>query len=198
MTDLDRPLLFFAALRDDFRAHVPPEERGGRRSKKVVRACAVFITSSGFHLTVLYRLAYVARHRMGIAGRMIAAVFFWLGRHLYGCAIAPTARIGGGLILPHPQGIVVGAGAVVGPRAWIFQGVTIGGAPERSGMPTIGTDARIYAGAVVSGPIRIGDNVLIGANAVVGRDIPARSIVKSAAVDIAPLPEKFVAESSFL
>ena len=46
------------------------------------------------------------------------------------------------MILPHPQGIVIGAGVVVGPRAWIFQNVTIGGGPGKIGVPVIGADGR--------------------------------------------------------
>lgn len=188
------PIPFFEALRNDLRAHVPPTDRFGSSAKVLSRTCVLILTSAGFHLTLLYRLSHTSRYRLGLPGRALAAWFYWLGRHVYGCSMAPTALLGGGLILPHPQGIVIGAGAVVGPRAWIFQNVTIGGVPDRSGLPTIGADARIYAGAVVSGPIAVGDNVVIGANAVVGRDVPPRSMVRSLAVEVAPLPEKFVVE----
>ena len=109
-----------------------------------------------------------------------------IGRHWYGCALASTARLHGGLVLPHPHGIVVGGGAVVGPRAWIFQHVTIGGAPGRVGMPHIGADARLYAGAVVTGPVRVGDGVTIGANAVVHRDVPARTAVRPPEMRLSP------------
>ena len=100
----------------------------------------------------------------------------------------------GGLIFPHPQGIVIGGGTVVGPRAWIYQNATIGGAPGKPGLPHVGADARIYAGAVLTGPILVGDNVLIGANAVVHRDVPSRTAVRSAAVESGPLPGFAVSE----
>ena len=82
----------------------------------------------------------------------------------------------------------------VGPRAWIFQNATIGGVPGRPGMPSVGSDARIYCGAVLVGPIRVGDNVMVGANAVVSRDVPDRTAVRAAAVELSPLPARFLVE----
>jgi serine O-acetyltransferase len=146
----------------------------------------VALTSAGFRATLLYRLGHTARGRGGAIGRIVAAFLYWIGRHWYGCSLASTARLHGGLVLPHPQGIVIGGDAVVGPGAWVFQNVTIGGAPERAGMPRIGADARIYAGAVVTGPVRVGDEVVIGANAVVSRDVPSRSAVRVQTVTTSP------------
>lgn len=175
----DRPIPIAKALSDDIRAHTSPQDQGGSFARRTTRCFKVMLTSSGFHATVNYRLSHTLRGHFGLTGRVLAMAFFWWGRHFYGCSIAPTARLHGGLIMPHPQGIVIGAGAVVGPRAWIFQNVTIGGAPEKSGLPIVGSDARIYAGAVLTGPIVVGDHVVIGANAVVHRDVPARSIARA-------------------
>jgi serine O-acetyltransferase len=155
---------------------------------------AVALRSSGFHLMVSYRMAHALVCGAGPLGRVLAGVLFWWNRHFYTCSIAPTARLHGGVILPHPQGIVIGAGVVVGPRAWIFQNVTIGGAPGKIGAPAIGADARIYIGAVVAGPIKVGDNVVIGANAFVQRDVPEQTVVRCPRADFAPLPERFEVE----
>jgi serine O-acetyltransferase len=152
---------------------------------------AVVLRSSGFHLMISYRLAHILAQGAGPLGRALAGVLHWWNRHVYVCSISPTARLHGGLILPHPQGIVIGAGVVVGPRAWIFQNVTIGGAPGKAGVPVIGADARIYSGAVVVGPIKVGANVVIGANAVVQHDVPERTLVRCPLADFAPLPERF-------
>ena len=176
---------FRASIRDDIHAHGSTGWMG------------VVIGSPGFHVALLYRCSHLARTRGGGLGRLVAAVLFWLIRHVYGCSIAPTSTIGGGLILPHPQGIVIGAGVMVGPRAWIFQNATIGGSPGRSGMPQVGRDARIFPGAVIAGPIQIGANVVIGANAVILDDVPDRMIVRSPAVMMGPIPDGFrVAEKS--
>lgn len=152
---------------------------------------AVALRSSGFHLMISYRMAHTLAQSAGPLGRALAWVLHWWNRHFYVCSIAPTARLHGGVILPHPQGIVIGAGAVVGPRAWIFQNVTIGGAPGKVGVPVIGADVRIYSGAVLAGPIKVGSHVMIGANAVVQRDVPERTLVRCLLADFAPLPERF-------
>ncbi len=186
--DAGQPLPFWKALRDDVLAHIPLDQRGGGRAAWAKRILGVVVRSAGFRLMLLYRTSHLFVHRAGPLGKLAAMFLYWWIRHFYGCSIAPTARLYGGIILPHPQGIVVGASAVVGPWGWIFQNVTIGGAPGKPGMPRVGIDARIYAGAVLTGPIRVGDHVMVGANAVVHRDVPDRTLVRIAPVEYLPLP----------
>lgn len=82
-----------------------------------------------------------------------------------------NARIGGGLLLPHPNGIVIHPEAEIGPNCLIFQQVTLGiGA---GGAPRLGGHVDVGAGARLLGPITVGDHAVIGANAVVLRDVPA-------------------------
>ena len=186
-----RPLPFWASLREDVAAHIPPARRPGGRLGWVGAALPVVLRSAGLHATACYRLAHTLRGTPGgPPGAALAALVFWAVRHAYGCSLAPTARLFGGLSLPHPQGIVVGPGAVVGPRAWVFQNVTIGGAPGRDGFPTVGADARIFAGAVLAGPIVLGDEVIVGANCVVARDVPGRSLVRPPEPVVSPTPDR--------
>jgi serine O-acetyltransferase len=186
--DPGRPLPFWPALRDDMAHHLSPERRRSMsRWGRARAALAVAARSSGFRVAALYRLAHALRPRAGPAGRALSGLLSWAIRHAYGCSIAPGARLHGGLQLPHPQGLVIGDGAVVGPRAWIYQNVTIGGAPGKAGLPRVGSDARIYCGAVLTGPIRVGDYVQVGANAVVHRDVPDRTVVRAAPVQLTPL-----------
>ena len=79
---------------------------------------------------------------------------------------------GGGLILPHPTGIVIHPGAVVGPNCMLFQGVTLG-TNRGPGAPTLGGHVDVGPGAKILGPVTIGDHAVIGANAVVLQDVPA-------------------------
>ena len=88
-----------------------------------------------------------------------------------GADIPLNCRIGGGLLMPHPNGIVIHREAVIGPNCLIFQQVTIGTAG--GGVPTIGGRVDIGAGAKVLGAIRVGDQAQIGANAVLLQDLPA-------------------------
>ena len=98
----------------------------------------------------------------------------------YGCEIAPYATIGGGLFLPHSLGIVIGHGVIIGENCEIFQNVTIGSNRKSKGgqlMPIIGNNVSINTGAVVVGPINVGDNVIIGANSYVDKDIQSNVVI---------------------
>jgi serine O-acetyltransferase len=88
-----------------------------------------------------------------------------------GAHIPLGCRIGGGLLLPHPNGVVIHPDAVLGPNCLIFQQVTLGAG--RSGVPTLGGHVDVGAGARILGGIAIGDHALVGANAVVLQDVPA-------------------------
>jgi len=83
------------------------------------------------------------------------------------------SRLPPDVLLPHPYGIIVHPQAVIGRRVTLMQQVTIGGRDHLENIaPLIGDDVYIGAGARVLGDVRIGQGVVIGANAVVTRDIP--------------------------
>ena len=97
-------------------------------------------------------------------------------RHLFwsvvtGADIPINTQIAGGLLIPHPNGIVMHADVKIGPNCLIFQQVTIG-SKDDSRPPTIGGHVDIGAGAKVLGEINIGNHAKIGANAVVLIDVP--------------------------
>jgi serine O-acetyltransferase len=105
-----------------------------------------------------------------------------------GADIPLGTRIGGGLLLPHPNGIVIHPAAVLGPNCLVFQQVTIGTVKGASAAPVLGGHVDVGAGAKVLGNIIIGANAQIGANSVVLCDVPegatfagvpARAIMKS-------------------
>ncbi len=180
LIDTRSPLPLWKSLKADVIAHIPTEKRSLSLTQNILISLKISLFSSGFHLSLLYRLSYTARAHFGIFGKLISQFLFWYKRHWYGCSIASTARIHGGVIFPHPQGIIIGGETIIGDRTWIFQNVTMGGAPGKNGQPTIGNDCRIYTGAVIFGPLEIGEGVTVGANAVVSRSIPAHTLVKSA------------------
>lgn len=88
-----------------------------------------------------------------------------------GADIPIKTQIGGGLLLPHPNGVVIHCDAKIGPNCLIFQQVTIG-ITDESDPPVIGGHVDIGAGAKILGSINIGNHVKIGANAVVLTDVP--------------------------
>lgn len=89
-----------------------------------------------------------------------------------GADIPLNCKIGGGLLLPHPNGVVIHPDAVIGPNCLIFQQVTIGTVAGKK-PPVIGGHVDIGAGAKVLGDIVIGDHANIGANAVVLINVPS-------------------------
>lgn len=88
-------------------------------------------------------------------------------------------KIGKGFYIGHFGTIVVHSSAVIGDNVNISQGVTIGATNRgnRQGIPTIGNQVYIGPGAKIIGKITVGNNVAIGANAVVTKDVPDNAVV---------------------
>lgn len=116
--------------------------------------------------------------------------FYWLarllsqiGRLLTGIEIHPGANIGKRFFIDHGMGVVIGETAEIGDDVTMYHGVTLGGVDPASGVggkrhPTIATGVIIGSGAQILGPITIGTNARVGANAVVTRDVmPAATVV---------------------
>ena len=93
--------------------------------------------------------------------------------------ISETTQIGKGFYIGHFGCIVVSDQAVIGSNVNISQGITIGrtNRGEKQGVPTIGDEVYIGPGAKIIGKINIGNNITIGANAVVTSDIPDNACV---------------------
>ncbi len=103
---------------------------------------------------------------------------YWALQHRFWSVVTQaeihlTQPIGGGLLLPHPNGIVLHPDAVIGPNCLLFQQVTLGTVSTRPGAPVLGGHVDVGAGARILGPVTVGDHAVIGANAVVLRDVPA-------------------------
>jgi len=97
------------------------------------------------------------------------------------CDLSYKISVGNEFKLTHPTGVVIGGNTTFGDRVWVAQNVTVGGNFGRSkdgrSFPTIGSNVKIMCGSVVAGPVKIGNNVVIGANSVVTKDIPSGSVV---------------------
>ncbi|MFW9867253.1 MAG: serine O-acetyltransferase [Candidatus Thorarchaeota archaeon] len=102
-----------------------------------------------------------------------------IARQLTGIEIHPGAEIGSDFFIDHGGGVVIGETSEIGNNVTIYQGVVLGGVsiePVKR-HPTLGNDIVVGAGAKLLGPIKIGDNVRIGANSVVVNDVPPNSVV---------------------
>lgn len=114
--------------------------------------------------------------------KLLKRIFFLLlmrCERKLGVEINPLMIIGEGLCLPHPNGIILHGGAIIGKNCTILQQVTIGNniAKGKDNLAVIGDNVTISAGAKIIGPCVIGNNVIIGANAVVVKDIPDNCVV---------------------
>lgn len=126
------------------------------------------------HAIIAYRIShFFYTKKMFFLARLISQT----ARFFTGIEIHPGAKIGKGLFIDHGMGVVIGETAEVGDNVTLFHGVTLGGTGKHKGKrhPTVGNNVFIGSGAKVLGPILIGDNVKIGANSVVLKDIPAYS-----------------------
>lgn len=136
----------------------------------------VVMTYPGFHALLAYRVAHWLQiRRVPFFPRLISQMARWLT----GIEIHPAAKIGIGFFIDHGMGVVIGETAEIGDYVTLFQGVTLGGTGKERGKrhPTIGNHVVIGAGAKILGAIKVGDNVKIGANSVVLKNVPPNSTV---------------------
>lgn len=160
---------WFALLREDFR--VVGERDPATRSK-----WSVVTLHTGFWAVAAYRLQHALwKNKLHWLARWLSVFSRWLT----GVEIHPAVTAGRRLFLDHGMGIVIGETAVLGDDVSIYQGVTLGGTSWARGKrhPTVGNNVIIGAGAKVIGAITLADNVRVGCNAVVIRDVPAHTTV---------------------
>ena len=126
-------------------------------------------------LLISYRIAnWLYRHHFPVLPKLM----YYIQRALFKSSLPATCTIGVDTKLGYGGiGIVVHARTVIGKNCMIGQGVTIGGKSGWYEVPVIGDNVEISAGARILGPVRIGNNVIIGANAVVVKDVPDNCIV---------------------
>lgn len=134
----------------------------------------------GFQLLVAYRVMRLCRQlRLGL----LAKVQSRLMRHLYGADIHWDAELAPGVVIVHGVGLVISHAARVGAGCILFQHVTLGESihpvSRRVGAPTLEARVHVAPGAVLLGPIVIGHDSKVAANAVVTESIPAHSVVQS-------------------
>ncbi|HET7414675.1 MAG TPA: serine O-acetyltransferase EpsC [Arthrobacter sp.] len=163
-------MTFISRLRDDLasaRAH-DPASRGDVEN---------VLAYSGLHAIWVHRLTHRMWANPGL--RLPARLISQAARWVTGIEIHPGATIGRGFFIDHGMGVVIGETAEIGEDVMIYQGVTLGGRSlaRVKRHPTIGDRVVIGAGAKVLGPVIIGADSAVGANAVVVKDAPADSIL---------------------
>jgi serine O-acetyltransferase len=167
-----KTLGFWELVKADARAY-----GNERRSPFFFLAAALGLNK--FSVVFLFRFASALYGR----GRIACALAMLLTRinSIWNSTeISPEASIGPGLHIPHPIGIVCGV-ITAGRNLTIFQNATIGlrdpgHEPIHANFPVFGDNVSIGPATILLGPVRIGDNATIKANAVVMEDIPSGAI----------------------
>ena len=138
--------------------------------------------AQGFWVMVVYRYGrWRYRVRPAIVRKFFSLIYHVLYKFVQiitGIQLPCEVDVGRNFIIDHFGGILISGYAKFGDNCRVRNGVVIGilRVGEKS-APIIGNNVDIGVGAKLLGPIRIGDNVLIGANAVVVRDVPDNSII---------------------
>jgi serine O-acetyltransferase len=147
---------------------------------RVFLKCFYVLNIPGLKFTIIHRYCQYYRRK----NRFLFYFFMLWLRHLkvkYGFDISYRTTIGKGFYIGHFGGIVINGDAVIGENCNLSQGVTIGVLVRgnKTGIPKIGDRVFIGPGATILGGITIGNDVLIGANAIVTFDVPDNAVVAS-------------------
>lgn len=172
-----------ALLREDLQA-------ARNRDPAARNTLVVAISYPGVHALWLYRIAH-ALWVSPLPLKLPARLLSQFARFLTGVEIHPGAVIGRRFFIDHGMGVVIGETAEIGEDVLMFHGSTLGGTSMSKGKrhPTVGNRVLIGAGAKVLGPITLGDDVKVGANAVVVHDVPAGYVAVGVAAKSRPTGE---------
>ncbi|MBQ9784187.1 MAG: serine O-acetyltransferase [Clostridia bacterium] len=134
----------------------------------------ILLLYSGVHAIMAHRLAHeLHKNEHYFAARAISQT----ARHFTGIEIHPGATIGKNFFIDHGSGVVIGETTEIGDNCTLYQGVTLGGTGKDVGKrhPTLGNNVMVGSGAKVLGPLTVGANSKIAANAVVLHPVPKNS-----------------------
>jgi serine O-acetyltransferase len=138
-----------------------------------------FLCSPGYHSILFYRFSHwLWKHKWHLTARIISQ----FARFLTGVEIHPGAIIGKNFFIDHGMGVVIGATSIIGDNVTMYHGVTLGGTKSYNGKndkrhPTIEDNVVIGSGAQILGPITIGKNSKVGANATVVKNVAPNTTV---------------------
>jgi len=182
---------FKEIITEDLKPYLP----GNSADFSIRNFMRALIFSPGFACVFLFRLNHSLSKKP--FSSKLSRLFNALRFYLFGVDIFFTAKIGPGLQINHPLGIVIGKKAVIGKNCSILSGVTIGsrGRGKNSGVtPVIGDNVQIGSGANLFGDIIIGNNVFIGAMALCNKSVPDNYIAYGNPLIMKP--DKFSEEQS--
>lgn len=162
--------------------HIKNEKPG------IFRIIKWMILKQGYWVVVLYRIACFVKSNIILfkLGRFLNRFIISRIAYRFGVVFNLVQEIGQGLYLPHPYNIIIGFGARIGENVTISNGVSLGerihidlddNKDQLKRYPVIEDNVVIYTGVKIVGPVIIGQNSIIGANAVVLDSFPPNSVL---------------------
>lgn len=157
-------MAFFKTTREDIKA-IKERDPAARTGIEVL-LCYPGVWARMWHIPA----HWLYKHNVKLLARIMSQVTRWLT----GIEIHPGATMGKRCLIDHGMAVVIGETAEVGDDCTIYQGVTLGGTGKDTGKrhPTIGDRVVISSGAKVLGPFKVGNDVKVGAGAVVLKAVP--------------------------
>ena len=156
---------------------------------------SIILTYPGVKAVFFYKIAnFFSLAKFDLIAKMISQ----LSRFLTGIEIHPNAKIGKNLFIDHGMGVVIGETSEIGNNVTIYHMATLGGiSPSINSndqrntkrRPTLKDNVVVGSGAQILGPVTVGKNAKIGANAVVTKDLPENAVMVG-------IPAKNVGETS--
>ena len=144
---------------------------------------SILLTYPGVKALFFHRIAnFFSKAKFDLVARLISQ----LSRFFTGIEIHPRAEIGKNFFIDHGMGVVIGETSEIGDNVTIYHAATLGGispsikSDEQRDVkrhPTLKNNVVVGSGAQVLGPIVVGENAKIGANAVVTKDVPANAVM---------------------
>ena len=136
-----------------------------------------FLLYPGLHAIIMHRFThFLWRLKIPFLPRLFSQISrFWSGIEIH-----PGAKIGKGFFIDHGMGVVIGETTEIGDNCVLFHNVTLGGTGKHKGKrhPTLGNNVMVGTGAILLGPIKVGNNVKIGANTfILMQDVPDNTTV---------------------
>jgi serine O-acetyltransferase len=136
-----------------------------------------FLLYPGLHAVIMHRFTHFFwRLKIPFLPRLLSQISrFWTGIEMH-----PGAKIGKGFFIDHGMGVVIGETTEIGDNCVLFHNVTLGGTGKHKGKrhPTLGNNVMVGTGAILLGPINVGNNVKIGANTfILMQDVPDNTTV---------------------
>lgn len=133
-----------------------------------------YLKNSAFRFIVWYRIAnHFSKKNNRIISILVGIRYKWISRRTM-IEIPKRTKIGYGLLIWHGHGLVINENTVIGDNAMLTHNITF--ALENGKAPVIGNGVRFAPGVVVVGGVKIGDYSVVGANTMVNKDIPSKSI----------------------